>query len=141
MVMLERLCSAGGYTLVTSLAPAPETLAALADRSHGEFDWTRARLIADRIRVTAGAAAAAIRLAPDSTGDVRWDNVIAAFGEKIADDAALPRPTWCAQIAVLAEPFTAAGTPAMLERFRPSVPAQFAARNLLFPANAIWRDL
>ena len=85
-------------SLEVSAHPLPTlSLARLADaRSDtpwGEtIDWTRLRATLDELMLHPEAVEAAITTPPARSGSARLDALLAGVAEKLADDAALPRP-------------------------------------------------
>ena len=122
----------------------PVSLARLAEaRSNtpwGEaIDWTRLRAALDELTMHPEAAQAAIATPPPRSGSARLDALLAGIAEKLADDAGLPRPSWCRTVPALAEPWQPPGTPWMVARAAASAPEQLRRRNIFLGESELWR--
>ena len=145
--MLQRMISAAGRQVSLGLEPIPkrESLAALADAwsaspAGPKINWTRLRAFLDWLRSHPQAVEAAISTPPPRSGNLQLDALLAAIAEKVADDAGLTRPRWCAAIPALSSPWRPPGTPRMIEEARRKAPPQFKARNIWLAARDLWRD-
>ena len=145
--MLQRMLSAAGRQMTLELEPIPKrrSLAALADAwsaspAGPKINWTRLRAFLDWLRSHPTEAEAAIATPPPRSGNLHLDALLAAIAEKIADDAGLTRPRWCAAIPALPSPWRPLGTPRMIEQARRNAPPQFRARNIWLGARDLWRE-
>jgi transcriptional regulator with XRE-family HTH domain len=144
---LQRIARALGKTINLGLDDEQLTrIAELADTgvpdAVGDLqpDWTRLRGFVDRLRLHPELTAAAIVTAPPASGSSLIDNLLAAIAEKLADDVGIRRPNWTMQIPPMETPWVAPGTPRMNAASAAATPPRFAARNIVLPASAIWRD-
>lgn len=145
---MTKIAAVFGKTFEPSFTPAltpTPTLASLADRwtrdVHGDPlpDWTRWRALADQLLLRPELTGAAILPTPNPSGSSFVDNLLAATAEKLADDIGIRRPGWTMRYQPLREPWRPPGTPRMQTEAAARTPAQFAARNITLPADAIWR--
>lgn len=143
---MTKIAAALGKAFEPSFTAAPTpTLADLADRWSRDAngnplpDWTRWRALADQMRLRPELTGAAILPMPAPSGSPIVDNLLAATAEKLADDVGIRRPAWTMKCQPLPEPWHPPGTPRMQVEAIARTPAQFAARNVLLPADAIWR--
>jgi hypothetical protein len=74
------------------------------------------------------------------SGSLQFDCLVAAIAERVADDAEVSRPRWCASIPGLTSPWWPPGTPRMIERARRDSPPQFTQRYGWVAARDLWRD-
>ncbi len=125
ITMLQRMISAAGQRVSLGLEPIPKrrSIAALADVWNPspvgpKVNWTRLRAFLDWLRSHPHEVEAAIATPPPRSGYLELDALLAAIAEKVADDASLPRPRWCAAIPVLSSPWRPPGTPRMIEAAR-----------------------
>ncbi len=143
--MLQRVLGAARASLEVSAHPLPTlSLARLADaRSDtpwGEtIDWTRLRATLDELMLHPEAVEAAITTPPARSGSARLDALLAGVAEKLADDAALPRPAWCRAVPALTEPWQPPGTPWMVARTSATAPEQLRRRNIFLGESELWR--
>ena len=143
---LARVLAAAGYEprLTATRAGAPNTpqLAHLVDawterRGELRLDWRRWRGLLDSLALHPELVAEAIYLCPPPSGDRIVDTLLAAVAEKLADDAALPRPSWTRAIPPLDAPYR----PKVARPDAPrEVPAQLEARGLFIDTASLWRD-
>ena len=79
----------------------------------------------------------AIYLCPPPSGNRIVDALLAAIAEKLADDAALPRPSWTRAIPPLDAPYRpkVARSNASHE-----VPPQLEARGIFIDTASLWRN-
>lgn len=144
--MLRRLLAAADRTLdFATGAVLNESLAALTDAwssSPGgeKIDWTRLRAFLDALHAHPERLGAAIATPPARSGNEQLDNLLAAIAEKLADDAAVKRPRWCAAVHPLPLPWEPPGTPRMKVAARRLAPIQFKARNIWLGEHDLWRD-
>ena len=68
------------------------------------------------------------------------DALLAGLADKLADDAALPRPAWTQRGRRLRQPWAPAGTPRQTAHRREHTPTQLAYRNLVIDAATLWRE-
>lgn len=144
--VLERIVDAAGFDLGVELrrrgARRVPRLADLADAwtvrgRRVQPDWTRWRALLDHLALHPDAVADAIFVPPPPAGQPVIDALLAGVAEKLADDASLPRPAWCDDTPMLAEPYAphvprhAAGR---------DVPPQLAARGLMIDTESLWRN-
>jgi transcriptional regulator with XRE-family HTH domain len=135
VAMLARLTAAAGSVLVVTEVP---TLSGLGSRLHEpDLDWVAVRLFTDWVALHPWHTAVSTAAQPEASGSARIDCLLAAIGEKLADDAQVARPVWTTKVQALDEPWEHPGTPAMRVRSRAETPPQFAARNIWL--NGIWR--
>ena len=135
---LSKLAGALGKTLVASFDDLGTPR--LADLAEGaEPDWTRLRGLVDHLRLHRSLTAAAIADAPRACSPL-VDNLLAAVAEKLADDAGIQRPKWTRRVPPLGDRWEAPGTPRRRALQAAQTPTQFADRNMVLPASAIWRD-
>jgi transcriptional regulator with XRE-family HTH domain len=105
----------------------------------GTPDWTRLRAFADQLRRRPHLSGVATSAVPAPSGSPLLDNLLAGVAEIVADDAGLRRPRWTREIPPLVEAWEAPGTPRKRQENASSAAPQFAARNILLSATAIWR--
>jgi hypothetical protein len=67
---------------------------------------------------------------PTTTGDERWDTFLAALTEWEADQFALTRPGWTAEVAALNEPWVPTTLPSKAARAMMTSPEPFASRQV-----------
>ena len=143
---LVRVLAAAGYELrlVAARADARRTpqLGDLVDawtRRSGEvrLDWPRWRSLLDSLALHPELVPEAIYPSPPPAGDRVVDTLLAAVAEKLADDAALPRPTWTPSVPPLDIPYR---PPVVRPDAQREVPAQLEARGLLIDTASLWRD-
>lgn len=86
------------------------------------------QFVDDAVGLDAGAIDLAIRSEPVSTGDRRWDALLAATADWLADGALLPRPRWTGSARrVLAAPgWFVTPSPKLHRLVRASTPPAFA---------------
>jgi transcriptional regulator with XRE-family HTH domain len=141
---LVRLSRSLGFELeMGALTPLPVVrLADLADALVGDDapNWTRLRAFADQVRRHPEWAGVAISAAPAPSGSSLLDNLLAGIAEKVADESGLRRPRWTRGVPPLTEPWVAPGTPRKRQDNALNPAQQFASRNLVLPAAAIWRE-
>ena len=147
ITMLQRMIAAAGRQVSFALEPIPNrrSLAALADAwspspTGSKINWTRLRGFLDWLRSHPLEVDAAITTPPPRSGNLQLDSLLAAIAEKIADDAGISRPRWCAAIPTLSSPWRPPGTPRMIEQARRKAPPQFKQRNIWLAARDLWRD-
>jgi transcriptional regulator with XRE-family HTH domain len=144
--MLQRILGAAHAELDVSTRPLPtRSLARLAaarsDTSWGEaIDWTWLRAAIDELEMHPDEIASAIATPPARSGSPRLDTLLAGIAEKLADDAGLPRPSWCRSVPPLAEPWQPPGTPRMVARTAARAPEQFRRRNIFLGESELWRS-
>jgi transcriptional regulator with XRE-family HTH domain len=143
--MLDRLLAAAGRSLALEAGPPPAaSVARLTDAWHArpegdQPDWTRFRSLVDHLRLHPDVVAAAIEIAPMTSGSDRIDNLLAGVAEKLADDHHLERPPWTRAVLPLTEPWESSGTPRMRAKEGAEAPRQLRARNILLAEDNIWR--
>jgi transcriptional regulator with XRE-family HTH domain len=143
--MLQRILGAAQADLDATSRPLPaRSLARLvearSDTPWGEaIDWTALRAALDELTMHPDEVESAIATPPARSGNARLDALLAGIAEKLADDAGLPRPSWCRAVPALAEPWQAPGTPRMVARAAASAPDQFRHRNILLSESELWR--
>ncbi len=147
LTMLERVVSATGRQLTLEIEAIPErrSLAALADawdpsRAGPKINWTRLRAFLDSLHGYPDDVELAIATPPPRSGLAQLDSLLAAIAEKLADDAGVNRPRWCAAVRPLPTPWLARGTPRMIQQARRKAPRQFKQRNIWLSENDLWRD-
>lgn len=143
---LARVLAAAGYELRLSAArsdarrvPQLTDLVGAWTRRAGEvrLDWPRWRGLLDSLALHPELVPEAIYQSPPPAGDRVVDTLLAAIAEKLADDAALPRPSWTRTIPALDVPYRPPVVRADLQR---EIPAQLEARGLLIDTASLWRD-
>lgn len=144
--MLDRIAEAAGFDLHVELrrrgATQPPRLGDLVDawaRRDGEvrLDWTRWRALLDHFALRPERIPDAIYPVPSPAGDPIIDALLAGVAEKLADDARLPHPAWCALAPWLDAPYR----PPVLRRIPGrTVPRQLEDRGLLIDAESLWRN-
>lgn len=144
--VLGRIVDAAGFDLGVELrrrgARRVPRLVDLADAwtvrgRRLQLDWTRWRGLLDHLALHPDAIADAIFVPPPPAGQPVIDALLAGVAEKLADDAALPRPAWCEDIPMLAEPYAPSVPRHAAGR---EVPSQLAARGLMIDTGSLWRD-
>jgi transcriptional regulator with XRE-family HTH domain len=144
--MLRRLLAAAGRTLDFATGAVPQdSVAALTDAwsaSPGgtKINWTRLRAFLDALHAHPDRLGAAIATPPPRSGNDQLDNLLAALAEKLADDASMMRPRWCAAVHPLPVPWEPPGTPRMKASARRSAPKQFKDRNIWLAEHDLWRN-
>ena len=103
-------------------------------------DWTRLRALVDHLETHPELVGVAIAAAPSPSGSTLVDNVAAAVAERSARNARIQPPRWARKSGPLDEPWYPAGTPDRRARFVAEAPPEFAARNVLLPLSALWRE-
>jgi transcriptional regulator with XRE-family HTH domain len=143
--MLQRVLGAANAALEVSAGPLP-TLAlgrlcdARSDTPWGEaIDWTRLRATIDELMMHPEQVQSAIATPPPRSGSTRLDALLAGLAEKLADDAGLPRPSWCKTVPALTEPWEPPGTPWMVARAVATAPDQLRIRNIFLSEAELWR--
>lgn len=144
--VLERIVDAAGFDLVVELrrrgTRRVPRLADLSDawavrRGRVQPEWTRWRALLDHLALHPGAVADAIFVPPPPAGQPIIDALLAGVAEKLADDAAMPRPAWCEDIPALHEPYA---PPVPRHAIGRAVPPQLANRGLIIDTESLWRD-
>lgn len=103
-------------------------------------DWTAVRGLLDELRRRPELIAEAITRTPRRSGSPLLDALLAGLADKLADDAALPRPAWTQHGRRLRQSWAPAGTPRQTAYRRARTPAQLADRNLVVDAATLWRE-
>lgn len=134
---LGKSCSFDDGGSFTRLADLVEPANGPVDR---EPDWTRLRGFADQIALHPELTAAATADPPPPSGSRLIDNLLAAIAEKLATDIGIRSAAWTATIEPLDTLWEAPGTPRRRAAVAAQTPPEFAARNIMLPASAIWRD-
>lgn len=146
VAVLERIVDAAGFDLGVELrrrgTRRVPRLADLGDawtvrRGRVQPDWTRWRALLDHLALHPDAIPDAIYVPPPPAGQSVIDALLAGVAETLADEAALPRPAWCADIPALAEPYAPVVPRHATGR---AVPPQLAARGLTIDTESLWRD-
>ncbi|TRZ71433.1 MAG: XRE family transcriptional regulator [Actinobacteria bacterium] len=143
--MTQRLFGALGLDAHLNIRPTPKIAVAqlsnaLISQSGGvEIDYVRIRVFVDRMVRSPSQIERAITQPPARSGDDKLDCLLAAVSEKLADDAGLERPKWCAAVPVLVEIWRAPGTPVMNARNDALAPPQFIVRNIFLSSLTFWR--
>jgi transcriptional regulator with XRE-family HTH domain len=146
LTMLQRIAGAAGRHIRIDDAPIERTTPSLAmlaaiHRDSTTIDWTALRALLDLLHRRPKLIEPAIATPPARTDDRRFDSLLAAIAEKLADDdSGVERPRWTASVPRLDEPWEASGTRMMRQRSRAATPPQFATRNIWLAANNLWRD-
>jgi len=146
LTMLQRIAGAAGRHIRIDDAPIERTTPSLAmlaaiHRDSTTIDWTALRALIDLLVRRPKLIEPAIATPPARTNDRRFDSLLAAIAEKLADDdSGVERPRWTASVPRLDEPWEASGTRMMRRRSRAATPPQFATRNIWLAANNLWRD-
>ena len=104
MATLDRLIAAAGWAVAWSLAPARavvhQTVDAIAQSLHAGDEQEALRLAADLWTglesMDSADVAAEVETDPGSTGDRRWDALVAGVIERAAHGARVPTPMWTA---------------------------------------------
>lgn len=146
VTMLERLLGASGHRL--SLQADDDRRVALAGLSDAwdpqpwgdEIRWTPLRATVDYLALHPDELEAGISVPPPRSGSAHLDNLLAGMAEKLADDAGLSRPRWCATVPILDEPWRSTGTPRMAAAAAAAAPSQFRHRGILLSETELWRD-
>jgi len=143
--MTQRLFGALDLDVHLNIRPTPkiavaQLTSALISVSGGvEIDYVRIRVFVDLMLRNPGQIERAITQPPARSGDNKLDCLLAAVAEKLADDAGLERPKWCAAVPRLDEIWRAPGTPVMNTRNDALAPVQFIARNIFLSSLTFWR--
>lgn len=143
--MTQRLFGALGLDVHLNIRPTPKIAvaqlsSALMSQSGGvEIDYVRIRVFVDLMVRNPERIEPAITQPPARSGDDKLDCLLAAIAEKLADDAGLERPKWCAAVPRLDEIWRAPGTPVMNARNDALAPVQFTARNIFLSSLTFWR--
>jgi transcriptional regulator with XRE-family HTH domain len=143
---LARVLAAAGYELRLSAtrtdAIRTPQLADLVDawtRKGGEvrLAWPRWRGLLDALALHPELVPEAIYPSPPPSGARIVETLLAAVAEKLADDAALPRPTWTHAV----PPLDIAFRPSVVRPNRShTIPGQLEARGVLIDSASLWRD-
>lgn len=143
---LARVLAAAGYELRLSAAradaqgaPQLTDLVGAWTHRHGEvrLDWPCWRGLLDSLALHPELVPEAIYPSPPPSGDRVVDTLLAAVAEKLADDFALPRPTWTRTVPPLDVPYH---PPVIRPDAQHKVPPQLNARGLLIDTPSLWRD-
>ena len=143
--MVERILHAAGYELRlevvrrgTDCSPRLGDLADAWSESNGhlKIHWTRWRAFLDYLALHPDRVPEGIYPIPPPAGNDTIDALTAAVGEKLADDAGLPRPTWTSAAPVLDKPFRPAPIRPSLNH---DIAPQLAARNVMVDTESLWR--
>lgn len=141
---LSRLLAAAGVEVATSqqlTALRRLSRAWVADGGSGSPDWTAIRAWLAAADHASGAAVAAAIAAPPARGTTPvMANLLAGIAEQLAHDTAQPAPAWVSAVAPLARPWSAPGTPRMVQAWLATTPRPLAARNLIVDAATLRRD-
>jgi transcriptional regulator with XRE-family HTH domain len=143
--MLSKLLSAMGMelSLVSSMAEIPtvaELVDVLSPLDDGErIDWTRLRIFTDYLAWHPEFIGPATERAPQPSGSVFVDNLLAAITETVCDEARIPRPSWTKTVSGLDQKNTASGTPKMQEKSLKETLPQFLSRGLIVSRYDLWR--
>lgn len=145
VTMLRRIATGAGQLLEIRsqrLTETPPSLARLVHRigHESQVRWTAIRSFNDWLDLNLDLLPGPIDDPPPRTNDRRFDNLIAAIAERIADSTGHDRPRWTSTVKALADPWYTDGTPMMRERNAELSPSQFRDRNIWFGANAVWHD-
>jgi transcriptional regulator with XRE-family HTH domain len=105
-----------------------------------EPDWTRLRGFADQLALRPELTAAATADPPPPSGSPFIDNLLAALAEKLAANVGIRPAPWVSTIEPLDTTWEAPGTPRRRALAAAQTPPEFAARNIILPQSAIWRD-
>jgi transcriptional regulator with XRE-family HTH domain len=143
---LARVLAAAGYELRLSATRADAVrtpqLSDLVDawtRKGGEvrLAWPRWRGLLDALALHPELVPEAIYPSPPPSGARIVDTLLAAVAEKLADDAALPRPTWTHAVPPLEVAFR---PPVVRPNRSHTIPGQLEARGVLIDSASLWRD-
>ena len=105
-----------------------------------EPHWTRLRVFADQRALHPELTAVATADQPESSGSAFIDNLLAAIAEKAAVNVKIRPSSWTAEIKPLEIMWEAPDTKRMRAIVAANTPPEFAARNIMLSASAIWRD-
>jgi len=144
---LNRLVRAAGCSVAWSLGPAPSvvhsTVEAIARSLHDDEEHEALRLAADLwtglASMPADEVAVEIEADPGSTGDRRWDALVAGVVERAAHTAGVRTPMWtCAGGRFLDEwwfltPYRSLHASALVE-----TPAELANRGVFVHESSLW---
>jgi transcriptional regulator with XRE-family HTH domain len=142
---LERILNATGFELRWSIVrsgtarhPRLEDLtdAWSVDRDELQLDWTRFRTTLDQLTLHPEWIPEAIYFPPAPSGHLIVDALLAGMAEKLADDEALPHPSWTELAPTLDEPFQPRVARHISNR---SIPPQLEARGLMIDTESLWR--
>jgi hypothetical protein len=103
-------------------------------------DWTRLRGALDVLVQHPEVLPDALEQRPKPSGSAVTDALLAGIGDRLADDALLPRPAWTKRIPRLKAEWSAPGTPTMLAARRAAAPPQLKERGLVMDESSLWRD-
>ena len=133
-------CRVGGLGAAATDPVSGPALRCRSSTPWGEaVDWTRLRATIDELMIHPEEVEEAIATPPARSGSARLDALLAGIAEKLADDAALPRPAWCKTVPALAEPWEPPGTPWMVARTTATAPDQLRCRNIFLGETELWR--
>jgi hypothetical protein len=123
--------------------PEQWTVAKLAVAPVGEYwgdelDYTQIRLLIGFIEMHPEHVPYAIATCPDLTGNEHLDVYMAAIAEKLADDAGIIRPDWCATVKAYVRPLPVSCSPQGSIKALKFTPPQFLARDLLLGPSSFW---
>ncbi len=143
---LQRILAAAGFDLVISaVRHGTPHRAGLGDLTRAwsmrdgnvRLQWSQWRGFLDRLVLHPELIAEVIYPVPPPSGHRIVDSLIAAVAEKLADDAALPRPSWTGSVPGLVEPYSPRTARQIAGR---NVPIQLSERGLLIDAESLWRQ-
>lgn len=141
---MQKIAAAFGKLCVFTEERRFTRLADLAEPSNRsvdrEPDWTRLRGFVDQVALRPELTAAATSDPPPPSGSRLIDNLLAGIAEKLASDIGIQPPAWTATIDPLETLWEAPGTPRRRAIVAAQTPPEFAARNVMLSASAIWRD-
>jgi transcriptional regulator with XRE-family HTH domain len=103
-------------------------------------DLRKFRAFIDYLRLHSDEVESSIACPPTRTASPILGALLAGVAEKLADDAALPRPPWTHRIPGIGHEWSMPGTPRMIERWRQEAPPQLRNRGLVIDESSLWRN-
>jgi hypothetical protein len=121
------------------------TIAQCKKVSDGELcdpatDWAQVRELLDFLDEHPEHVLYAIADHPYPSGNEHFDNLLAAVAEKLADDAGISRPPWCALIKPYVQWWPKAWTPVSVHHANKFTPPQLRMRNCVVDKNVLWKS-
>lgn len=144
--MLTNLLEVTGTQLTLAVTTQPVPVVATL-RSEWELDadgqprprWTAFRAFLDQLHRHPEWIVPSTASAPEPSGSVMIDNLLAGIAEKVRDDGDYPRPKWVWKVRPDDSEWISPGTPRLQKRARGATPPQLAARNIFLTADSLWR--
>jgi transcriptional regulator with XRE-family HTH domain len=145
ITMLARITAAMGHRLIIRADQTlrKESLAGIAQRastpSDADTPFTLLRGLIDWLRLHPELTTDAVSDPPQRTDSANLNNLLAAIANKLADDQAIQRPAWTADVPVPMASWYSPGTPRMAAVEAAHAPRQFVERRIFFAVNNFWR--